>query len=64
MKVETGSAADEVGLKKGDVIQEIDRNRISGVQDFKRVVAHLKTGEDILFYINRGGRRFYLTLHG
>jgi serine protease Do len=64
MKVETGSAGDEVGLKRGDVIQEIDRKRISGVQDFKRVVAHLKSGEDILLYINRGGRRFYLTLHG
>ena len=63
VNVEQGSVAEEAGLKKGDVIQEIDRKRITGVQDFKRVIAHLKPGENILFYINRGGRRFYLTLH-
>jgi len=63
VNVEQGSVAEEAGLKKGDVIQEIDRKRITGVQDFRRVIAHLKPGENILFYINRGGRRFYLTLH-
>lgn len=63
VRVEQGSAADEAGLKKGDVVQEIDRKKIHGVDDFKRLSSAIESGTTTLLFINRGGKRFYLTLN-
>jgi len=64
VKVEPGSAADEAGLRKGDVIQEIDKKRITGLEDFNRIAGAIGPGETALLFINRGGRRFYITIKG
>ncbi len=64
VRVEPGSTADDAGLKKGDVIQEIDKKRVAGVGDFTRVTSSLEAGETILLFVNRGGRRFYITIKG
>lgn len=64
IKVESGSPADEAGLKKGDVIQEIDRKKINNMEDFRRVTSLVGSKEEtILLYINRGGHRLYITLN-
>lgn len=64
IKVEPGSPGDEAGLKKGDVIQEIDRNKINNMEDFRRVTSQVGSREEtILLYINRGGKRLYITLN-
>lgn len=64
VKVEPGSPADESGLKKGDVIQEIDRSKINNMDDFRRITSLIGSKEDtILLYINRGGKRLYITLN-
>ncbi|MGD0885285.1 MAG: DegQ family serine endoprotease [Thermodesulfovibrionales bacterium] len=63
VRIEPGSAADEAGLKKGDVILEIDRKRISGVEDFNKGIATIVPGSTSLLLVNRGGRRFYLTVN-
>lgn len=63
VRIEPGSAADDAGLKKGDVIQEIDRKRITGIEDFRRITAAVPPGETSLLFVNRGGRKFYLTLN-
>ncbi len=62
MKIEQGSIADQSGLKEGDLIQEIDRQRVNNLSDFNRIVSRLRGGEQILLFINRGGKRFYLAL--
>ncbi|MEW6674679.1 MAG: DegQ family serine endoprotease [Nitrospirota bacterium] len=59
--IDEGSPA-EIALMQGDVIQEINRKRISNVGDYKNVVAKIKPGEDILFLIFRGGSSMYITL--
>jgi serine protease Do len=64
VRVEPGSTADEAGLKKGDVIQEIDRKRITGMADFNRIASSIEAGETNLLFINRGGRKFYITIKG
>lgn len=64
VKVESGSPAEEAGLKKGDVIQEIDRKKINNMEDFRRVTSLVGSKEEtILLYINRGGKRLYITLN-
>ncbi len=63
IKVEPGSPADDAGLKKGDVIQEIDRKRINNMEDFRRVTSMVGSKEEsVLLYINRAGKRLYITL--
>ncbi len=62
IRVEPDSAAEEAGLKKGDVIHEINKKTITNLRDFNNIVSHIKEGDSILLYINRGERKFYLTL--
>jgi serine protease Do len=64
VKVEPGSAADEAGLKKGDVIQEIDRKRVAGIVDFKKITSSIDPGDTTLLFVNRGGKGFYITIKG
>jgi serine protease Do len=64
VKVEPGSPGDEAGLKKGDLIQEIDRRKVNNLEDFRRITSVVGSKEDtVLLYINRGGKRLYITLN-
>jgi serine protease Do len=51
-------------LMRGDVIQEINRMRITGMKEYEQVVSMIKPGKDILLLIFRGGSSLYLTLSG
>jgi serine protease Do len=51
-------------LTQGDVIQEINRQKIGNVKEYENVVSKLKPGEDILLLIYRGGSSIYITLSG
>jgi serine protease Do len=64
VKIEQGSSADEAGLKKGDVIQEIDKRKVAGLGDFNKITSSIEPGDTTLLFINRGGRRFYITIKG
>lgn len=61
-KVAAGSAADEAKLKRGDVIQEIDNKKISNTSDYKKAASNIKPGDTVLFFINRGGHKFYAVI--
>lgn len=60
--VESGSPAEQAGIRVGDVILEIDRKPIGGVQDFRRVVGELKEGSGILFLVRREDTTLFLAL--
>jgi serine protease Do len=62
VRVEPGSTAEEAGVKKGDVIQEIDRKRIERLDDYNTIASSIPPGNAILLFINRGGKKFYVTL--
>jgi serine protease Do len=62
VNVESGAPAEEAGLRRGDVINEINRQRISNLNDFNKIVAKIKQGENVLLFVNRGGRKFYAAL--
>jgi serine protease Do len=55
-----GSAADEAGIKKGDVIQEINKQKVTDLKDFNRIVSHIRDGETFLLFINRSVKKFYV----
>ncbi|VAX29781.1 HtrA protease/chaperone protein [hydrothermal vent metagenome] len=62
LNVDSDSAAQEAGIKKGDVIQEIDRKRIYSIDDWKKIVSGIKPDEMVVIFLNRGGRKFYVAL--
>lgn len=62
VRVEPGSNAEEAGIRKGDVIQEVDRKRVEKLADYNRVISALRPGDTALLFLNRSGKKFYVTL--
>lgn len=62
VKIDIGSPADDAGIRKGDVIQEIGRNKIADVNDFNRAISGIRPYDSVLLFINRSGKRFYIAL--
>jgi len=61
--VESGSAAADAGIQRGDVVVEVGDTGISGVSDFERAVkAASKGGRPVLFRVARGGSRFFVAV--
>jgi S1-C subfamily serine protease len=50
------------GLRRGDVILEIDRKTIANTGEFQKAVDQVKPGTNILFLISRGGNNLFLAL--
>lgn len=61
-RIKPGSIAEERGLRKGDIIQEIDRKNVNNLNDYNRILSQLEDPTSILLFINRSGNKFYLTL--
>jgi serine protease Do len=62
VKVEHGSSAEDAGLRKGDVVQEIDRQRINSLNDFNKIASKIRPDDSVLLFINRSGKKFYVAL--
>jgi serine protease Do len=62
VRVEPASPADEAGIKKGDIIKEVDRKPIGNLEDFNRIAATTKKSETVLLFVARGDKKFYVTL--
>lgn len=60
--VDPGSPADEAGLRRGDVILEIDRKPVRKLADYRKAVGETKKGKGILFLVRRGESTLFLAL--
>lgn len=61
-QVEPYSPADDAGLRKGDIIEEIDSNRINDPSQLSSQVRKKHVRDQILMVVNRYGRRFDVPL--
>jgi serine protease Do len=59
--VANGSPAAMAGLQSGDVIQEMDREKITSAADFDRAMRR-SAGRTVLLLVNRGGATRYLAV--
>src|SRR6185295_4076229 len=60
--VEAGSAGDEAGIRRGDIILEVDRKAVRNVDEYKKAVAGSRKGRGVLFLVRRGDSTIFLAL--
>jgi serine protease Do len=60
--VESGSAADTAGLRPGDLITEIDRKKIAGLDDLESALGKADPDKGILLLVKRQGASMYIVL--
>jgi len=60
--VEPNSIAQNGGLKAGDIILEVNRQKILNESDYRSAMEKAKPDQGVLFLIDREGSTFFLTL--
>jgi serine protease Do len=53
--VKSGSFGDDVGLTRGDIILEINKQTVDSEDQFDRVSTTLKSGQDVVFLVRQRG---------
>jgi len=61
-KVETASAAQDQGLREGDLIKEVNRQPVNSAEEFKTALTQIKKGDSVLLRVVRENRAFYAVL--
>lgn len=61
-QVEPRSAADEAGLKSGDVIKEVNRKPVNSLKDFRDTIKDSSLQGGILFFVNRKEGSFFVVI--
>ena len=60
--IEPGSPPAVAGMRRGDVIQEINKKRINNTADYRNIVSKIKKDDTVLLLINRRSNTLYLTI--
>jgi len=60
--VTAGKSAADAGIRRGDVISEIDRRSVKNTDDYGRAIGNIKQGRTVLFLIRRGGTTIYIAV--
>jgi serine protease Do len=60
--VEPGSTAEDAGIRPGDVILEVDREKIDSVREYRAAISRARAGDTLLFLMKRGDSTFFVPL--
>lgn len=60
--VTAGKSAAEAGMRRGDVITEVNRKPIRNTGDYRRETGGLKAGDTALMLVRRGGSTIYVAV--
>ncbi len=60
--VEPGSAAEQAGLRRGDMILEINRKLVRTIEDYALLIQELSSNTPVLLLLKRGGGSIYLSI--
>jgi serine protease Do len=62
VRVKPGSTADDMGVREGDIVLEVNRKPISSIKSYERAVSGLSKDQAVLLLLKRKGQTIYLTL--
>lgn len=62
IRVSGGSPADEAGLQRGDLIQEVDRQAVRTVDELQKLLANMKSGDSAALLVRRGQNTFFVAI--
>ncbi|CAI2717949.1 DegQ family serine endoprotease [Nitrospina watsonii] len=60
--VTPGESGGEAGLRRGDIITEVNRKPVNNVQDYQASLRGLKSGDTALMLVKRGGTTIYIAV--
>lgn len=63
VKVQPGSAAEAAGLQEGDVIEEVSREPIASLDDYRRIASKIGKDELVVLLINRRGNSLFIAIN-
>jgi serine protease Do len=61
-RVDDGSAAAEAGVQRGDVIREVNRQKVRSIADFERLTKDVKEGDRLTLLLQRGPMSLYVAM--
>jgi serine protease Do len=59
--VDEESAASDAGIQRGDVIREVNRQRVRSLQDFEKATKDVKDGDRVTVLLQRGPQSLYVA---
>ncbi len=62
VRVKSGSTAEELGVREGDIVLEVNRQAVTSVKVFERIASKLPKDQAVLLLLKRQGKTIYLTL--
>jgi serine protease Do len=60
--VEPGSSAEDAGLRRGDVILEVNREPVKDMGSYRKALKNAGKGKSVLFLVRRGENTIFLAL--
>jgi len=60
--VEDGSPAEEAGLRRGDVLVEVNQKKIENLRDYRAAIGRVAGGDSLLLLVRRGDSVLYVAL--
>ncbi len=61
-QVEPGSAAEDAGLQRGDLIKEVDRSPVTEAKEFVRAIDRLSSDDSVALLVRRGPNTIFVAL--
>jgi serine protease Do len=62
VRVKAGSPAEEVGVREGDLVLEVNRKPVTSLKTYERLASNVPKDQPVLLLLKRQGRAIYLTL--
>ncbi|MFM8540675.1 MAG: Do family serine endopeptidase [Nitrospira sp.] len=60
--VEAGSAAEAAGVQRGDIVQEVNRETVKSLEEYKKAVAKIKKDETAVLLLSRQGNTLFVAV--
>jgi serine protease Do len=60
--VQESSPADDAGVQHGDVIPEVNQQKIHSLREYRAALRHVKGSDSVLFLVRRGGNVTYMAM--